>query len=81
MLRYGTLPVRIGGSFSHLKCRTITQLIHTTIDDVVLHHLVARFGGLCFVNVVWLDPVLSGDKTKLHVRVCQFADTSIECSA
>ena len=59
---YGTLPVtdtfstRIGG---------IPLATHTSVDDVVLHHLRSRIRSSVFVNPGGLVPVVVRDQTEL----------------
>lgn len=50
----------------------------TSVNDVMLLHLLSCLGSLVFVDPVRLIPMFGGDDTKLHVGVGDHADTPVE---
>ena len=55
----------------------VTKHRRTSIDDLVLDHLISRSSRLFFVNPVRLEPVIMRDQSKVNRCVRQDADPSV----
>ena len=49
----------------------VAKRTHTSVDDLVLDHLVSRSGRPVFVNPVWLVPMVVRDQTKVNRSIRQ----------
>lgn len=48
----------------------------TSINDIILNHILSRLGSLLLVDRVRLVPVVPRDETKLDFRICDGFDTT-----
>ena len=53
----------------------------TAIDNLLLLHLIPGRSSLCFVDPVWLEPVVMWNKAKLHGCPSEYRDTPGSSSA
>jgi len=50
----------------------------TSVNDIVLDHFIATFGGTSLINPRRLLPVILGNEAKLHKRVGETGDATAE---